>query len=125
MSLLGIFWTMLWFFLFVAWIWLLITVFTDLFHSDMSGLAKAAWVLLLLVFPLLGVLIYLLANGDAMQRRAMERAAALEKAQRAYIKEVAASAPSPAEELARLAELKERGVITEEEFQTAKARVLA
>ena len=123
MSLLHIFWSMLWFFLFVIWIWLLITIFSDLFRSEMSGLAKALWTLFIIVFPFLGVLIYLIVNGDDMQRRAMAHAAQVEQAQRAYIQEVAGS--SIAEELAKLAELHDQGKLTDEEYERLKAKLIA
>src|SRR6516225_10159340 len=74
--LLGVFWTMLWFFLFFIWIWILITVFADIFRShDMGGWAKAGWTIFVVVLPFLGVLIYLIARGKSMQERAMQRAA--------------------------------------------------
>ena len=128
MPLLDLFWAMLWFFLFFVWIWLLITVFADIFRSDdLSGWGKALWVLFVIILPYLGVLVYLIARGKSMQERAISQAAAQEKATRAYIQEVAASpaGASTAEELAKLAQLKDSGVITEEEFAAQKAKVLA
>ena len=71
--LLGVFWTMLWFFLFFIWIWLLITIFADIFRShDIGGFAKALWVIFVIVVPFLGVLIYLIARGKGMQDRAAD-----------------------------------------------------
>ena len=127
MELLNIFWTMLWFFMFVIWIWLLITIFADIFRNkDMNGFAKAAWILFVIILPLLGVLIYLITNGNSMQERAMEQAAAQAKMQRDYIQEVSGSGGGgSADELAKLADLKDKGVLTEEEFAAQKAKLLA
>jgi hypothetical protein len=122
--LLDVFWTMLWFFLFFIWIWLLITVFVDLFRShDIGGWGKALWAIFIIVLPLLGVLIYLIARGGKMQERAMKDAQQQEQAFRSYVQE-AAQAPSSADELAKLADLKDRGVITDAEFQSQKAAIL-
>ncbi len=124
MPLLSLFWSMLMFFLFIIWIWLLITVFIDVFRSqDMGGFAKALWVLFLVFLPFLGVLVYVIARGSSMQERAMKQAAEYEKAQRAYIQEVAS--PSPAEELTKLKGLRDQGVLTEAEFAAQKAKILA
>lgn len=115
---------MLWFFLWVAWIVLLFRVFADIFRSaDMSGLAKAGWVFLTVLVPFIGVLIYLLARGDSMAQRDLEMAEAQEEMTRQYIREAAGS-PSKADELAKLAGLRDQGVLTEEEFRTQKAALL-
>jgi uncharacterized membrane protein YhaH (DUF805 family) len=91
---LGAFLTILWLFLFIAWIAVLINVFRDIFRSDdMSGFAKAAWTLLVVVLPLLGVLVYLVARGSSMHRRDIEEATAREQAMQDYIRTVAQSAP--------------------------------
>lgn len=125
MSFLQWFLLMLYFTFFIIWIWLLISVYADVFRSrDLSGVAKAFWVFLLLVLPYIGVLIYLIARGGSMQERNVERAQAAEQATQAYIRE-AAGAPSPAEELAKLAELKEQGVLSAAEFDAQKAKLLA
>jgi hypothetical protein len=126
MPLLDLFWTMLWFFLFIAWIWLLIAIVTDIFRSDdLSGFAKALWILFVIIVPWLGALIYLIARGGSMQERAMRDATERAKAQRQYIQEVASTgAPSSAEELTKLAQLRESGVITTEEFEAQKAKLL-
>jgi len=124
--LLNLFWAMLWFFLFVIWIWLLISVFSDIFRSDdLSGWSKALWVLFVVFLPYLGVFVYLIARGRSMQERSMMQMAAREKAQRAYIQEVTTSGGGTADELAKLAELKEKGVLSEAEFQAQKAKLLA
>jgi ABC-type multidrug transport system fused ATPase/permease subunit len=122
--LLGVFWTMLEFFFFFIWIWLLIIVFGDIFRShDMGGFAKVLWVIFVIVVPLLGVLVYLIARGGSMHERAVERAQQQDQAFQAYVQQTAGSA-STADEVAKLADLKASGAITEEEFQAAKAKVL-
>ena len=124
MPLLDLFLTMLWFFLFVVWIWLLISVYSDIFRSDdLGGWGKALWVVFVLFLPYLGVLVYLIARGGQMQDRSVARAAAAEKAAQTYIREVAA-APSPAEELTKLAQLRDQGVLSEDEFAAQKAKLL-
>jgi hypothetical protein len=123
--LLGIFWTMLWFFLFFIWIWILISVFADIFRSqDLGGFAKALWVIFVVVVPFLGVLVYLIARGKSMQERAMHRAARQEEEFRGYVQDVAGSSGS-ADELAKLADLKERGVLTDAEFEAEKSKILS
>jgi len=125
--LLNLFWTMLWFFLFIAWIWLLIAIVTDVFRSDdLSGWAKALWILFVIIVPWLGALIYLIARGGKMQDREMRDATERAKAQRQYIQEVAStSGTSSAEELTKLAQLRDSGVITADEFEAQKAKLLA
>ena len=118
-------WSMLWFFMFFIWIWLLITVFADIFRShDLGGFAKALWVIFVIFIPYLGVFVYLIARGHKMHEHAVEAAQAQDAAARAYIQQAAGSAASPADELARLADLKERGVIDEAEFQKLKAKAV-
>ena len=125
MGLLEIFWIMLWFFLFFIWIWLLISIFGDIFRSDMSGWSKAGWTIFVIFLPLLGVLVYLIVHGSAMQERSMAQAAAMEKASRDYIRETAGTATSAADEIAKLNDLKNSGAISEDEFNAAKAKLLA
>jgi len=127
MGLFDIFWSMLWFFMFVIWIWLLITIFADIFRNkEMSGWAKALWILFVIITPFLGVLIYLIVHGNDMQERAMKQAAGQAKMQREYIQEVSGSGGgSSADELAKLADLKAKGVLTDEEFAAQKAKLLA
>jgi len=123
-----VFWSMLWFFCFFIWIWLLIMVFSDIFRShEMSGLAKALWIVFVIVLPYLGVLVYLIARGKEMTQHRIEDAQAVDAAQRQYIQSVAGSGggASAADEIARLADLKEKGVIDEAEFQAGKAKALA
>ena len=122
-----VFWSMLWFFLFFIWIWLLIAIFGDIFRSDdLSGWGKALWSIFIIVLPYLGVLVYLIARGHKMSERGMRQAAEQEAAFRGYVQDVAASSGAgTADELARLANLRDTGVITEAEFQAAKAKALA
>ena len=123
--LLGAFWTILEVFLWVLWIWVLIYVFIDIFRSrDLSGWAKALWFLFVLFIPLIGVLVYLIARGGKMQERAQQDARQQEKDFRAYVQE-AASSGTPADQLAKLADLRDKGVISAEEFEREKAKVLA
>jgi hypothetical protein len=118
-------WSMLWFFMFFIWIWLLITVFADIFRShDMGGFAKAIWVIFVILVPYLGVFVYLIARGHKMHEHAVQAAQAQDAANRAYIQQAAGAAPSAADELARLADLKERGVIDDAEFQRLKAKAI-
>jgi hypothetical protein len=122
--LLNVFWTMFEFFVWVIWIWLLVMVFFDIFRShDLSGLAKALWVLFVVVIPLIGVLVYLIARGTGMHERAEQRVARQDQALRSYVQQSAA--PSSADQLAKLADLRDRGAITDEEFAREKAKVLA
>jgi type VI protein secretion system component VasK len=121
--LLNVFWTMFEFFLWVIWIWILIWVFIDIFRShDLSGWAKALWFIFVLFIPLIGVLVYLIARGGKMQERAERDAQAQDQATRAYIQQAAGS--SSADQLAKLADLRDRGVITADEFAREKAKIL-
>jgi hypothetical protein len=123
--LLDAFLTLLWFVLFIIWIYLLIRVFVDVFRShDLSGWAKALWILFVIIFPLLGVLLYLIFRGPKMYERDVQQAQANEQAFRAYVQQ-SAGAPSAADQLERLADLHSRGVLTDEEFAAEKAKVLA
>ena len=124
--LLDIFWSMLEFFLFFVWIFLIITIFMDIFRShDMGGLAKALWVLFVIIIPYLGVLIYLIARGGSMHERAEQQAARQQKAFDAYVKQAAGSGDGSADELSKLADLKAKGVLTDAEFEAQKAKLLA
>ncbi len=115
---------MLWIFLFIIWIWLLISVVIDIFRNDISGWVKALWVIFVIVLPFLGVLIYLIVHGDDMQDRAMNRAVDQQAAQAAYIQDVAGSG-STADELEKLKGLNDRGVLTDDEYAAQKQKVLA
>ena len=125
--LLNVFWSMLYFFLWIIWIWILIMVFIDIFRSrDLSGWGKALWFLVVLFIPLIGVLVYLIARGGKMQQHAARDAQQQDQQFRQYVQEAAASSPaSTADQLSKLAELRDRGVISAEEFDREKAKVLA
>jgi hypothetical protein len=119
------FWTMLWFFLFFIWIWLLISVFTDIFRSDdLSGWSKALWTIFVVVLPYLGVFVYLVARGQKMGQHAMHDASRRDDQMRSYVQEVAGGG-STAAEIERLAQLQQQGAITDEEFSRAKAKLLS
>jgi ABC-type multidrug transport system fused ATPase/permease subunit len=124
---LDFFLTMLYFFLFIIWIWLLITVFIDIFRShDMGGFAKALWVIFVIILPFLGVFVYLIARGGKMHERAANDAAQQQKAFDDYVKQTAgASGDTSAEQLSKLADLKSQGVLTDAEFDAQKAKILA
>jgi len=119
--------TMLYFFLFIIWIWLLIMVFIDIFRShDMGGGAKALWVIFVIILPFLGVFVYLIARGGKMHERAAAEAAQQQKAFDQYVRQTAGTAgSSTADQLAKLADLKSQGVITDAEFEAQKAKILA
>ena len=122
-----VFWSMLWFFLFFIWIWLLISLFGDIFRSkDLSGGGKALWTIFIIILPFLGVLVYLIVRGNSMQERALKQAADQEAQFRGYVQTVAATGGGggTADELAKLADLRDRGVISQEEFDAAKAKAL-
>ena len=120
-----VFLSMLWFFLFFIWIWLLIVVFSDIFRShDMGGFAKAIWVIFVIIAPYLGVLVYLIARGHKMAEPAQEAAAAQDAAARQYIQSAAGTTTSTAEEVAHLNDLKNQGVLSDAEFEAAKAKAL-
>ena len=126
---LDFFLTMLYFFLFIIWIWLLITVFVDIFRShDMGGGAKALWCIFVIILPFLGVFVYLIARGGKMHERAAAEAAQQQKAFDTYVKQTAgasASGEGAADQLSKLADLKAKGVITDAEFEAQKSKVLA
>ena len=123
MPLLNLFWTMLIFFMWVIWIWLLITVFIDIFRDkNLNGFAKAIWVLFVVVVPFLGVLIYLIARGDSMHERQAAQVSQQIEAQDQYIRSV--SGGGSADELEKLAKLHRDGVLTDEEFAAQKAKAL-
>ena len=125
MPLLNIFWSMLYFFLWVIWFWILITVFIDIFRSpDLGGFAKAMWFLFVLFIPLIGVLVYLIASGGKMHEHAVRQARQQDREFRAYVQDAAGS-QSSADQLAKLADLRERGAISADEFAREKAKVLS
>jgi len=124
---LGIFWTILEVFLWVIWFWILISVFIDIFRSaDLSGWGKALWFVFVLFIPLIGVLVYLIVRGGSMHERASRQVQQEDAEARRYIQQAAAESPaSTADQLTRLADLRDRGVISDAEFDREKAKVLA
>ena len=127
MPLLDLLWSMFMFFLFFAWIWLVVTVFFDIFRSDdLSGWAKAGWSIFVILIPLLGVLIYVIARGDKMQQRRIDDARAQQAATGEYIRSVAGSGgASVADELTKLGQLRGQGALTDQEYEAQKAKLLA
>lgn len=122
---LDVLWTMIIFFAWVIWIWILITVLLDVFRRhDLSGWGKAAWTVFMIFLPLIGVLVYLISQGTGMAERSAKEQQATRAQADDYIKSVAAKA-DPAEQIARGKELLDSGAITGEEFETLKQRALA
>jgi Short C-terminal domain len=130
MPLLDVFLTMLWFFLWIMWFFLLFRVLLDIFRSrDLGGWGKAGWVTFTILLPFLGVLVYLIARGHKMTERDVAEAQAQDKAFRAYVQEAAhgnsnGNGTGTADELAKLADLRDHGVISEAEFQQGKQKIL-
>lgn len=117
-------WSMLWFFLFFLWIMLLFHVFGDLFRDkELSGLSKVLWILFLVFFPYLGVFVYLIARGQKMAENQVAAVQAADGQMRSYIQDAAGS--SPADQLARAAQLKADGHIDEADYQALKAKILS
>lgn len=141
--LLNIFWSMLEFFLWILWFFLLFKILTDVFRShDLSGWAKAGWIVLVVLLPFLGVLLYVIVRGRSMGERDQQQAAKADAAFKQYVREASAgsdaegpgagggaatatAAPNRVDELSRLADLRTSGALTEEEFQKAKEKLLA
>ncbi|MFY9653024.1 SHOCT domain-containing protein [Trebonia sp.] len=125
--LLDAFWTIFIIFLWVIWIWILVWVFIGIFRSqDLSGWAKALWFLFVLFIPLIGVVVYLIARGGSMNERAAQQAQQQDQEFRSYVQQAAADSPAnTADQLAKLADLRDRGVISAQEFEHEKAKVLA
>jgi Phospholipase_D-nuclease N-terminal/Short C-terminal domain len=122
---LDVLWTMIIFFAWVAWLFILFRVIADLFRRhDTSGWAKAAWLVFVIVLPFLGVLIYLIANGDEMGRRDLEQSRAARAEFDDYVRSVADTG-GPAAEIERAKQLLESGAITQAEFDAIKAKALA
>jgi hypothetical protein len=122
--LLDVFLTMLWYFVWFLWIFLVATVLADVFRSrDLSGPAKAGWTVLVVVLPFAGVLIYLISRGDRMFVRNAAELQDREAQFRAYVKD-AAGGDGTAQELERLADLRQRGMLSESEFERGKTRIL-
>ena len=124
---LDIFLTTLYFFIFIIWLWLLFLVFVDIFRShDLKGWAKALWVIGIIIMPYLGVLVYLIFRGGKMHERAAQQAAQQQKAFDQYVKQAAGTpGNSTADQLAKLANVKSQGLLTDAEFDAEKAKILA
>jgi hypothetical protein len=120
-----VFVSMFWFMLLFAWIMLLFHIIGDIFRDrELGGWSKALWCIFIIFLPWLGVLVYLIARGNSMTQRSVEAAKQNEESMRAYVRDAAGSA-GPADELRKLAELRDSGAITPEDYEQAKAKVLA
>jgi hypothetical protein len=120
---LDVFWTIIIFFCWVAWIWILVVLLTDIFRRrDMGGFVKALWVIVLIVLPFLGTLIYLIAYHDGMAERSAQAAAGQKAQFDSYVQSVAGG---PADEIAKAKGLLDSGAITQQEFDALKAKALA
>ncbi|MFI1394304.1 SHOCT domain-containing protein [Streptomyces sp. NPDC020681] len=122
---LGAFWTVLWIFLWVLWLVLLFRIIIDIFRDDdMSGWAKAGWLLFVMLIPFLGVLVYVIVRGKSMGNREINHARQQQAAMDTYIRDTAGGAGSGADQLAKLSELKAKGELTDAEFERAKEKIL-
>lgn len=122
-----VFWSMLWFFMWVIWIWMLVAVFGDIFRSpDLSGWGKAAWSVFVLALPYLGVFVYLVARGSKMQEHALQTARARDAAFGDYVRHtVGNGGAGTADQISQLADLRDRGLLNPDEFEQLKQRTLA
>ena len=122
---LDVLWSMVIFFLFVIWIWILITVFADIFRRrDIGGGMKAVWIIFVILLPFLGVFIYLIVNHDGMTNRTMTQAKAQQAQMDEYVRNVAGSGGAAAE-IEKAKGLLDSGAITQAEFESIKAKALA
>ncbi len=118
---LDVFWTMILFFAWFAWIWIAITCFMDIFRrDDIGGWSKAAWVVFIILIPFLGVLVYLIAQHDGMRDRSIQQVKAQKAAMDEYVRETAGG--GPASEIAKAKELLDSGAITQADFDAIKAK---
>ena len=126
--LLNLFWTMLWIFLWIAWLVILFRVFVDIFRNhEMGGVTKALWVFFVIFLPFLGVLVYIIVHGSDMTKRDMKQAAEQRQAMDQYIRETAGTGGGgggTADELSKLVALRDQGVLSEQEFAQQKAKLL-
>ena len=123
--LLGAFWTIVEIFLWVLWIWIVIWILIDIFRShDLSGWGKALWFLFIVFIPIIGALVYLIVRGGSMHERAVQQAQQQDQQFRAYVQDAAGSQTDTADQLTKLADLRDRGVITPAEFEAQKAKIL-
>ena len=117
-------WSMLWFFMFVIWIWMVVVIFSDIFRSeDLSGGSKALWSIFIIFLPFLGIFAYLIARGGKMSERAATAAQDANAATQAYIRD-AAAVSTDADQLAKLADLHSAGKLDDAEYATAKAKII-
>ena len=122
---LNIFWTMILFFAWVVWIWMMITILSDVFRRrDMSGWGKAAWTVFLIVLPFLGALIYLASNSDGMADRNVQQAQVARAEFDDYVKTVATNGGGAAAEIEKAKALLDGGAINQSEFEALKAKAL-
>ena len=120
-----VFLSMFWFMLLICWIWMLIAILSDIFRDhELSGVAKALWTFFIIIIPWLGALVYLIVRGRSMNERALQAAKANDERTRAYVRDVAGSSTSTADELRKLNELRSEGVLSEEDYEKAKAKTL-
>ena len=118
--------SILWFFLFFIEVWLSISIFIDIFRShDLKGWAKAAWIILVIVLPLVGILAYFVVRGNEMRAHQIQASQDQDQFVRGYIQQAAGHGPSMADEISKLVDLKNNGVITEAEFERMKAHVIS
>lgn len=123
---LGLFWTMLMFFIWIAWLFLLFRIFADIFRShDIGGWSKALWTIFVIIVPFLGVLVYLIVRGHSMTQRDIDSAKQSEAAFQDYIRTTAGSGAGTADELSKLSDLHSKGVLTDDEFAQQKAKLLS
>ncbi len=123
--LLEVFWTMLIFFGFVIWIWILFTVLADIFRRhDISAWAKVLWIIFIVVIPYLGVFVYLIAEHDGMTKRGLKQEQEAQAQVDKYMKSVAAKS-DPADQIAKAKQLLDSGTITQSEFEEMKRAALA
>ena len=125
MPLLDVFLSMMWFFLWILWFVLLFRVITDIFRSrDLGGWGKAGWLIFAIVLPFLGVFVYLIARGGKMADREVTRAQARDEAYRAYLRQAAHEDGGTADELTKLADLHDRGILSDADYERGKEKVL-
>jgi predicted PurR-regulated permease PerM len=123
---LGFFWSMLFIFLWVAWIFLLFRIIADIFRNhEMGGFAKALWLIFVVILPFLGVLIYVIVYSGDMAERDLKSMQKQQEQFDSYVRQTAGSTSSSADELVKLAALKDKGVITDAEFAAQKAKLLS
>ena len=121
-----VFWSMLYFFMFFIWVWLLISIFGDIFRSpDLSGWGKAAWSIFVIALPFIGIFTYLIARGRKMTEHAIDERNAQEEAFRSLVRSEVSSGTSEVDQLAKLATLKAEGAINDAEYAQMKAKVMA